>query len=230
MFPKHPTRAQLILYAESILEGKGPIYSGIGRHIANCQQCRQEVEAIKTSLKFFNSRATTEPPKELTYEIIKNARDISQKRKFERSAFRYRKPVVTTICCLLIWGIIGYYTFLKSYLNYTHLSEERYEVGSMLSRSIEKTTSHQNSVNTSDDSSLWHQIEILTPAILPILSNADLKTYPYLKMVSLLDEEIEKAQKVLEKFPDDERVRKLIRNNIREKVELLKSIYKESVL
>lgn len=230
MIPKHPTRVQLILYAESVLEGKGPIYSGISRHVANCPQCKQEVEAIKTSLKFFNSRATAEPPKELTYEILKNARDISQKRKLERSAFHYRKPIVTTICCLLIWGTIGYHAFVKSYLNHTHFSEERYGVGRITSQSMDRTTTNQNNTSSSDDSSLWHQIEILTPAILPILRKADLTTYPYLKMVSLLDEEIQKAQKVLEKFPEDERVKKLIRNNMKEKVELLKSIYKESVL
>ncbi|MCX8065606.1 MAG: hypothetical protein N3G21_10620 [Candidatus Hydrogenedentes bacterium] len=231
MFPKHPTRAQLILYAESVLEGKGPIYSGIGRHVVKCNQCKQEVEAIKTSLRFFNTEVSAEPPEELAHEILREAKKVAQKRKFEKSTFQYRRPIITGICCFLVWWIVGYYAFVEFYLKpYSSfvdgISIQKREMSQLLDTKV----GFQKEIANTEVSSLWHQIEILSPAIMSILRDPDIKTYPYLKMVSLLDEEIEKARKALKKYPEDERIKRLIRDNMREKIELLKSIYKESVL
>ncbi|GEM_PF-1330914 len=231
MFPKHPTRTQLILYAESILDGKGPIYSGIARHVSKCQQCREEVEAIKNSLRFFNNEVIAEPTEELTNEIIKRVREANKKRRFERTATKYRRPYVTVMCCAILWGLVGYFTFGHLYLKSDTLRTHVILQPADSFQFVQSVPTLQKNPVGDEDSLLWHQIEILNSVLIPILNYADIKTYPYIKMVSILDDEMEKARKALEKCPEDERVRKLIRDNMREKVEVLKRIYyRESVL
>ncbi len=230
MFPKHPTRVQLILYVESILEGKGPIYSGIARHVSNCQQCREEVEAIKSSLKFFNTDVVAEPPEGLANEIIKQAREVNKKRKFERTVSRYRRPLITVVFCSIVWVAVGYYVFGRLYQSSDTFVSGVGMVSMGPGHMVKSDSVSHKGIVGSEDSVLWHQVEILGSVLGPILNKADLRTYTYIKMVSVIDEEMDKARKALERCPEDERIRRLIRDNMKEKVEVLKRIYKESVL
>jgi predicted anti-sigma-YlaC factor YlaD len=114
MLLKHPTRTQLITYAEALVDGRGPIFSGIARHLTQCPQCSAEVEAICSSLRFLNSAPTVEPPKELALEILKRARE--QKKQHEHASIPVKRySPVLVIICVLVWLTLGYFLFIVGY-------------------------------------------------------------------------------------------------------------------
>lgn len=87
-------RRQLVVYAESLVDPGVPVSAQIGAHVAQCHQCAEEVRAIRASLEFTAAAPGLEPSRDLTGEILRNARR-------ERSAVQQQRRGVTRTGALL---------------------------------------------------------------------------------------------------------------------------------
>lgn len=225
MLLKHPTRTQLITYAEALVDGRGPIFSGIARHLTQCPQCSAEVEAICSSLRFLNSAPKIEPPKELSLEILKRARE--QKNKIEQNSIPVKKhSKVLVAVCVAIWLMMGYILFGVSYNPslYQNTPDSSHIPVQMASPKV------QVPVEKSNEKDIWHEIELLGSALSPVFRNSTAYSSRQLRSVSIIDRELESAQTALRKNPTCSRANEILQKGVRQKAELLRQIYLERVL
>ncbi len=225
MLLKHPTRTQLITYAEAFVDGRGPIFSGIARHLTECPQCSAEVEAICSSLRFLNSAPKIDPPKELTLEILKKVRE--QKKKIEQNSIPVKKHSKLLVAvCVSIWLIIGYILFGVSYNPslYKNTSGSS-NISVQMASSEVQPTGEKNKEND-----VWHEIELLGSALSPVFRNSPGYSSRQLRSVAIIDRELESAQSALRKNPTCPRANEILQKGVRQKAELLRQIYLERVL
>jgi hypothetical protein len=86
---RHPTRYQLVRYAESMVDRGAPVSAIMAAHISACPACAAEVKSMRASLEFTAKAGDLEPSNDLTAQILlraKQARVASHPRP--RSAFR----------------------------------------------------------------------------------------------------------------------------------------------
>ncbi len=225
MLLKHPTRTQLITYAEALVDGRGPIFSGIARHLTECPQCSAEVEAICSSLRFLNSAPKIEPPQELSLEILKRARE--QKRKVEQNSIPVKKhSKLLTAVCISIWLIIGYILFGISY-NPSLFENNSGSPNRFIQMASPKA---QPTIEKNKEKDVWHEIELLGSALTPVFRNSPGYSSRQLRSVSIIDRELESAQSALRKNPTCSRANEILQKGVRQKAELLRQIYLERVL
>ncbi len=225
MLLKHPTRTQLITYAEALVDGRGPIFSGIARHLTQCPQCSAEVDAVCSSLRFLNSTPQVEPPKELTMEILKRARE--EKKKLEQTPIPVKKHSrILGAVCVTVWLVVGYVLFGVTYnpsltggfSGKNHISVQM--ATSNLSPGSEKK----------NEKDIWREIEVLGTALTPVFRNNSGHLSRQLRSVSVIDNELESARMALQKNPNCPRANEILQKGVRQKAELLKQIYMERVL
>jgi len=225
MLLKHPTRTQLITYAEALVDGKGTIFSGIARHLTQCPQCSAEVESICSSLRFFNSAPTIEPPKELALQILKRAKE--QKKQDEQTAISVKRhSPVLVVLCVLVWMALGYFLFVTGY-NPSAQSDliGKQNISVEMPIQITKTT-----IEKDTEKNIWHEIELLGSALSPLFQNSNGYSSYQMKFVSVIDQELESAQNALRKNPGCPRANEILHKGVRQKAELLKQLYLERVL
>jgi len=225
MLLKHPTRTQLITYAEALVDGRGPIFSGIARHLTQCPQCSAEVEAICSSLRFLNATPKIDPPKELTLEILKRARE--QKKKMQQNTLPVKKHSrVLVVSCVSIWLMVGYILFGISY-NPSLFDNTTSKMNVPVLMASPKI---QVPVENKQEKDVWHEIELLGSALSPVFRNNTGYFSRQLRSVSIIDRELESAQTALRKNPNCPRANEILQKGVRQKAELLRQIYLERVL
>jgi anti-sigma factor RsiW len=89
---RHPTRYQLVAFAESMLDRRSPVSAAMASHISSCPSCAAEVQAIRMCLEFTASAPVLEPSSGLTGQILRSAR---QERRVQSPA-RCRLASLTT--------------------------------------------------------------------------------------------------------------------------------------
>ncbi len=225
MLLKHPTRTQLITYAEALVDGRGPIFSGIARHLTQCPQCSAEVESICSSLRFFNSTPTIEPPQELTLQILKRARE--QKKQNEQTSIPVKRhSPVLVVLCVLVWLTLGYFLFVVGYnpsVQNNFIGKQN--IHAEMPTQITKTTTEKET-----EKNVWHEIELLGSALSPLFQNSKGYSSYQMKFVSVIDQELESAQTALRKNPGCPHANEILQKGVRQKAELLKQLYLDRVL
>jgi len=66
----HPSKHDLVAYAESRMPGGEAISAKVGRHVTGCATCAREVAAISASLAFVAQADPLEPSADLTANIL----------------------------------------------------------------------------------------------------------------------------------------------------------------
>ncbi len=84
---RHPTRQQLVAYAECLVDGRTAIPVPIAAHVRRCPQCTREVRFMRASLEFTAAAPGLEPSSDLTAQILLGARQA-------RNAHRPRRLAV----------------------------------------------------------------------------------------------------------------------------------------
>lgn len=67
---RHPSREDLLAYAESLVDQGAPVSSALAAHVTACKRCSAEVREIRESLDFTASAQELEPSKDLTAQIL----------------------------------------------------------------------------------------------------------------------------------------------------------------
>lgn len=233
MLFSHPTRSQLIQYAEALVEGKGPIYSGIARHLKQCTQCASEVDAICTSLRFCHTRGiVVEPPKELTLAILNKTKQ--QRRQIEYLPRRYQRfSTIGALVCILTWVIIGLLLLWRY--------EDTVVKGVELSKNPVRKPPFDRVYPLREDKSgsvmgrrdkidMKKELEILGSVLQPLLEYSRGKSDSRLHYMAIIDKDLQSAEYALKRNPGCSRAQELMERRMREKAEVLKWLYWERVL
>ncbi|MEA3365870.1 MAG: hypothetical protein U9Q79_09555 [Candidatus Hydrogenedentes bacterium] len=101
----HPTKDELIQYAEALVDGK-PLPARIGGHIASCPACKTQVETLRASFSFLAKAPTLECPPGSREQILTKARQVRKTRKgkrtFLRNTFVFTKGLACAACVVLV--------------------------------------------------------------------------------------------------------------------------------
>lgn len=99
----HPKPVELLRYAEGLEDGHVHMAPEVVRHVADCAECRGEVEAMRFSLRATAESTPLEPTAEWTAQVITEARREGR-RKVTR---RYTRPAMAAAAALIVASIIG---------------------------------------------------------------------------------------------------------------------------
>ncbi len=88
---RHPTKHELLSYAETRVTGRGPISARMAAHVKACPACESELAGMKAALGFIESAPPLEAPEEFTAEILRAAR---RERRSLRQACNRRRSFV----------------------------------------------------------------------------------------------------------------------------------------
>ncbi len=84
---RHPTRLELLGYAESLIGGR-PISAHLGAHVARCPACAAEVDAMRATLRVAAAGSPIEPSREFTAQVLLAAKQERTHRQRHRSRVR----------------------------------------------------------------------------------------------------------------------------------------------
>lgn len=90
----HPTRPQLFAYTENLVDKRAPVSAKIAAHVAACQPCLAQVQAMRASLEVTTSAPDLQPSPESACDILVAARN-------ERFALQHRRSPSATFSPLL---------------------------------------------------------------------------------------------------------------------------------
>ncbi len=71
----HPRQNDLFEYTEGLVDGRATISAKIGRHVARCAACRENVAAIRQNLVMAQTAPALEPTAEFTANLLNAARN-----------------------------------------------------------------------------------------------------------------------------------------------------------
>jgi hypothetical protein len=101
----HPLRLELLSYAEAVLNGQSAISVATASHIAECAQCRADVEAITRSLTLMTEAGSLEPSPGDTARLLlsaKGARKASSTRRQIRGLLRVAASLTLATACVIL--------------------------------------------------------------------------------------------------------------------------------
>lgn len=75
---RHLTGPERLAHAESLVDGGTPIDAALAAHLAACEHCAQEVEAMRRSFEVTRHVAPIEPSAEATAQLLMQARRLRQ--------------------------------------------------------------------------------------------------------------------------------------------------------
>lgn len=84
---RHPVKNELLTYAECLVGGR-PIPAELGRHVARCQACAAEVEAMRATLRATAKAKALDPSREFTARVLMAAKAERTKTRRHRSWMR----------------------------------------------------------------------------------------------------------------------------------------------
>ena len=85
---RHPSAAQLLQYAESQVDKNATLCVNTASHVASCEPCRTETEAIRVSLACLGDSPPLEPSAESSAQILGGA--MAERRRLASLSFPWR--------------------------------------------------------------------------------------------------------------------------------------------
>ncbi len=76
--PIHPSKQQLLAYAESLVGHASPICGATAGHVGRCAKCKAEIEAMRATFCVTHAAQDLEPSREFTANIVLAARHERQ--------------------------------------------------------------------------------------------------------------------------------------------------------
>lgn len=99
----HPKPVELLRYAEGLEDGHVHMAPEVVRHVADCAECRSEVEAMRFSLCAIAQSTPIEPTTEWTAQVVTAARREGRRKVTKR----YTRPAMAAAAALIVASVIG---------------------------------------------------------------------------------------------------------------------------
>lgn len=111
---RHPSREELLAYAESLVDKGILVSSRIAAHVNGCKRCAEEVHGFRASLTFTASAQELEPSKDLSTQILLAAQ---QQKELQKRRWTFPAPVrfayvTASIVGLSVFGIFWFRVML----------------------------------------------------------------------------------------------------------------------
>lgn len=104
----HPTRRQLVDFAESLVDAQASVPAMLAAHVAECPKCAAEVKEIRACLKLAGLALPPAPSNVLTQEIVFRARNELNKRRRPRKSEAAVRAVQFTVCAVMALLLAAY--------------------------------------------------------------------------------------------------------------------------
>ena len=109
---RHPSREELLAFAESLVDSHVTVQARVAAHVNRCPRCSEEVRGFRASLTFTASASELEPSKDLAAQILLAA----QQQKERRRAWPWPAPVraarVLGVVIVLALGGVCWFRFM----------------------------------------------------------------------------------------------------------------------
>lgn len=83
---RHPSRQELVAFAESLVDRRAAVPAPLAAHVRGCETCAHEANFIRASLEFTASASSLEPSEDLTAQILMQSRSVRVSRRPRRLA------------------------------------------------------------------------------------------------------------------------------------------------
>jgi len=108
---RHPTRQQLVAFAESLVDRRAPVSAAYAAHVSSCKACTTEVREIRASLEFTSAAPALEPSTNLTAQILLEAKKARQEQRQAQRRPHVMLQVCKGLACAASVAIIAGLTF-----------------------------------------------------------------------------------------------------------------------
>ena len=217
----HPSRSQLVTYAENLVDGGAPVSRAIAAHVAACPQCSQELAAIRASLEFTSSADDLAPSLELTGQILTNARTLRNHRRQRRGI-----PVISIFkAAAFAAGVIAVaaasFGFALSRDGLTTSGTALPENGALPRTAAALTTTSEKDLER-----VASEVRMLSDAVRPAnLQDRSPEEIKHLRAVQSMDADIAAARAALERNPGCERASSIVNANLKRQAATLRDLY-----
>ncbi len=217
---RHPTRQQLVIYAESMVDRRAAVSAVMAAHLASCPACAAEVRSIRASLEFAARADALEPSNDLTAQILMKARHAREAHAPRpRSAFwlACRGAVFATGMAAVAAVVFGV------------------ALGTPEPTPQVETALHQVSEVIPSPEVIRKaaaEVKALAPAVRTAATTKPRspREQEHLRAVNAMDADIAAAQAALQRNPGCIRASRIVNANIQRQAETLRHLYLERTL
>ncbi len=218
----HPTRRQLVAFAESMVDGGRPVSAALASHVTQCKQCAHEAHAIRASLEFTASAPDLKASNKLTGEILLNAKRerVVQKRSGWAQAWRMCQGVFYTTA-LAAMAVLTFRVALAE------SAPDALDTGAVVAQHAAKDTGP----TPEDLRKQANEIRTLAKAMRPKAGRQPtFQERRRLRAVSAIDADITAALTALQRNPGCTRATHIVHANLERQAEALRELYVERAL
>ncbi len=217
---RHPSKRELLSYAESLVDTGSTISAAIVSHVAECSSCLAEVNAMRASFEFCMEAAPLEPSTELTAGILLAARQARQEVRSRSFAQRVRPYIPMRAIRTAAYAAGALLVGAVGLMAATYTSNPPVQV----------TTVNLPVSETSPDvlRKTSAEIEMLAEAVgTPSKTPPSLTEREHRRSVSAVSADIEAARAALERNPGCARASRIMDKSLQRKAQALKAVYVE---
>jgi anti-sigma factor RsiW len=216
----HPTKHQLMAYAESLVDAQSAVDARLAGHIASCAACGAEVESIRVTLRIASAGPELEPSAECTMRLLNAARQ-------ERRSPAPRPRAAVRAMAILAKGaaVAAALAVVASLAFDAALGQpkaERAMGGAVVPIPLASAAETEEGV---DPGQMVREIQTFAAAVSAnqrVLGDWEREQ---LRSVWDLDAELLAATEALEQNPGCARATQVVQANLQRKVERLRSLY-----
>ena len=222
---RHPSRQELVAYAENLVDQRTAISAPMARHIASCKHCAQEVKAVRNSLIFTASAPKPQPSQDLTKRILLQARHLryeEQRRQRFRTRLRTTFQGAAYAAILLVIAGVVFGAALGNEDGATFVNAERKVAASQPAQ--DPVLSAENMQKTLDE------VQALATAMRPTGQQGNAAEAHYRRVYTALETDVNAIMQALERNPGYAQANHMLYANLQRQAQTLRSLYKEREL
>jgi hypothetical protein len=220
---RHPSRFDLLAYAESLVDGH-TLSAQTAKHLSGCASCKAEVEAIRQSLAFANHSKPLEPSDAFTRGILQAARTERHTLQ-QRRALRSVAGVLKGAACAAGIVIVAAVSFGAALT-----SESWRDAGTRRTPAAVMVRTTDNSPSPELLRTATARIDTLAAAVSAPSATPSLWEIEQRRAASALSADLAAAKAALERNPGCARASRVVNNNLERLPRTLKALYLERSL
>lgn len=213
---KHPSKPDLLAHAEHLVSGHAIAHS-IERHLAQCDQCRREVDAVRRSLELIEETPELEAHDDLSRQILLAARN--ERKMMHR--VHHRRPVAQAARALAFaagFAVVCVFSF-QSALNPSNAAAEVNSPAAVVAQETDADLSPEAIRQTETE------VRRLAAAVETRALPHDPQAWQQARAVAMLEADLRAAEAALQRNPGHERATRLMQVSLKRQTEAWKSLY-----
>jgi len=218
----HPSKHDLMAYAEGLADRRGILSAKTGGHVAACKGCMAEVQRMRASFEVLRRSDELEPSDDFTSRVLMAARQertAIEERRTHRSRIR---PLVKGLAYAAGISIIAAASFKAALDTGAHIpSHYAHETASMAEATLSPDAIRRTSA----------EVQALAAAVqAPVAKRFSPVEIERRRAVQALNTDIEAARAALQRNPGCLRASRMMDANLQRQAQALRALYLQSSL